>query len=76
MILPLYLVGVSGAFLQVAGAQWDVSAHIPGIVEIFFTPAHTLHESLPQFFRIPITPALFLGLELRASEAQGFVDDR
>ncbi len=42
MILPLYLVGVSGAFLQVAGAQWDVSAHILGIVETFFTPAHTL----------------------------------
>ena len=42
MILPLYAVGVFGAFLQVAGAQWDVSAHILGIVETFFTPAHTV----------------------------------
>ncbi len=42
MILPLYLVGVSGAFLQVAGTQWGVSAHILGIVETFFTPAHTM----------------------------------
>ena len=42
MILPVYVVGVLGAFLQVAGAQWDVSAHILGIVETFFTPAHTV----------------------------------
>ncbi len=42
MILPVYAVGVSGAFLQIAGAQWDVSAHILGIVETFFTPAHTV----------------------------------
>jgi len=42
MILPVYAVGVAGAFLQVAGAQWDVSAHILGIVETFFTPAHTV----------------------------------
>ncbi len=42
MILPVYAVGVAGAFLQIAGAQWDVSAHILGIVETFFTPAHTV----------------------------------
>ncbi len=42
MILPVYFVGVLGAFLQVSGAQWDVSAHILGIVETFFTPAHTI----------------------------------
>src|SRR5207245_5761703 len=40
MILPIYAVGVAGAFLQITGAQWDVSAHILGIVETFFTPAH------------------------------------
>lgn len=39
-LLPVYVVGVLGAFLQIAGAQWDVSAHILGIVETFFTPAH------------------------------------
>ena len=42
MIFPAYAVGIAGAFLQIAGAQWDVSAHILGIVETFFTPAHTV----------------------------------
>jgi len=42
MILPVYAVGVAGAFLQIVAAQWDVSAHILGIVETFFTPAHTV----------------------------------
>src|SRR5712692_7766605 len=42
MILPVYAGGVAGAFLQIAGAQWDISAHILGIVETFFTPAHTV----------------------------------
>jgi hypothetical protein len=42
MILPVYAVGVAGALLQIAGAQWDVTAHILGIVETFFTPAHTV----------------------------------
>ena len=42
MILPVYTVGVAGAFLQIVAAQWDVSAHILGIVETFFTPAHTV----------------------------------
>jgi len=41
-LLPVYGIGVLGAFLQIAGAQWDVSAHILGIVETFFTPAHTV----------------------------------
>src|SRR5215472_12097498 len=39
-LLPIYALGVIGAFLQVAGAQWDVSWHILGIVETFFQPAH------------------------------------
>src|SRR2546428_10298637 len=42
MISPIYAVGVAGVFLQIAGAQWDVSAHILVIVETFFTPAHTV----------------------------------
>ncbi len=41
-LIPIYAIGVVGAFLQIAGAQWDVSAHILGIVETFFTPAHTV----------------------------------
>ncbi len=39
-LVPVYGIGVLGAFLQIAGAQWDVSWHILGIVETFFTPAH------------------------------------
>jgi len=42
VLLPVYSIGVLGAFLQIAGAQWDVSAHILGIVETFFTPAHAV----------------------------------
>lgn len=41
-LLPVYSVGVLGAFLQIAAAQWDVSAHLLGMVETFFTPAHGL----------------------------------
>ena len=41
-LLPVYSIGVLGAFLQIAGAQWDISAHILGIVETFFTPAHAV----------------------------------
>ena len=40
LLTPLYGVGVVGAFLQVAGANWDVSSHILGIVDSFFTPSH------------------------------------
>jgi hypothetical protein len=40
LIVPAYGVGVTGAFLQIAGANWDVSSHILGIVDTFFTPPH------------------------------------
>ena len=40
LLTPLYGLGVVGAFLQVAGANWDVSSHILGIVDSFFTPSH------------------------------------
>ena len=40
LLIPLYGLGVVGAFLQVAGANWDVSSHILGIVDSFFTPSH------------------------------------
>jgi hypothetical protein len=33
-------IGVVGTFLQVAGANWDVSSHILGIVDTFFTTPH------------------------------------
>src|SRR3989442_15177053 len=39
-LTPLYGLGVVGALLQVAGANWDVSSHILGIVDSFFTPSH------------------------------------
>jgi hypothetical protein len=39
-VLLVYGLGVAGAFLQIAGANWDVSSHILGIVDTFFTPPH------------------------------------
>ncbi len=40
LLTPLYGLGAVGAFLQVAGANWDVSSHVLGIVDTFFTPPH------------------------------------
>ena len=40
LLIPLYGLGVAGAFLQIAGANWDVSSHVLGIVDTFFTPPH------------------------------------
>jgi len=40
LLTPLYGLGVVGAFLQVGGANWDVSSHVLGIVDSFFTPSH------------------------------------
>jgi len=39
-IVPVLGIGVLGAFLQIAGANWDVSSHILGIVDTFYTPPH------------------------------------
>jgi hypothetical protein len=82
MILPVYTVGVAGAFLQIAGAQWDVSAHILGIVETFFTPAHTVLYTgialvaLASFYGLllqsrrvgngSLSPSLFTGVSIAA----------
>ncbi len=40
LLVPTYIVGVVGAFLQISGGIWDVSSHIMGIVETFFTVPH------------------------------------
>ena len=40
LLVPTYMVGVVGAFLQISGGIWDVSSHIIGIVETFFTVPH------------------------------------
>src|SRR6266571_8640936 len=40
VLVPTYVVGVVGAFLQISGGIWDVSSHIMGIVETFFTVPH------------------------------------
>ncbi len=82
MILPVYAVGVTGAFLQIAAAQWDVSAHILGIVETFFTPAHTVLYTgialvaLASFYGLllrsktvgnnSLSPSLFTGVSISA----------
>ncbi len=40
LFTPLYGLGALGAFMQIAGANWDVSSHILGIVDSFFTTPH------------------------------------
>ncbi len=40
LLVPAYALGVFGALLQITGGVWDVSAHILGLVETFFTPSH------------------------------------
>jgi NADH:ubiquinone oxidoreductase subunit 2 (subunit N) len=42
ILFPIYALGVVGSLLQIIGAQWDVSWHILGIIETFFTPAHAV----------------------------------
>ncbi|MBI2185307.1 MAG: hypothetical protein HYU39_10180 [Thaumarchaeota archaeon] len=40
-LVLIYTVGVLGAFLQISGGYWDVSWHILGLVETFFTVPHS-----------------------------------
>ena len=40
LLVPIYAVGVFGALLQLTGGIWDVSWHILGVVDTFFTPSH------------------------------------
>jgi len=40
LLVPVYLVTVAGAFMQISGGIWDVSSHIMGIVERFFAAPH------------------------------------
>ena len=38
----LYAAGIAGALIQILGGQWDVSWHVLGLVETFFTLPHTV----------------------------------
>src|SRR2546425_490071 len=61
LLFPIYILGVVGAFLQIAGAQWDVSWHALGIVETFLTPAHAvLYAGI-----VTVAAAALLGLWFR-----------
>jgi len=40
LVVSVFGIGVLGAFLQVAGANWDVTSHVLGIVDTFFTTPH------------------------------------
>src|SRR5919106_4155390 len=40
-LLALYAAGIAGALIQILGGQWDISWHVLGIVETFFTAPHT-----------------------------------
>lgn len=41
-LLALYAAGIAGALIQILGGQWDVSWHVLGLVETFFTFPHTV----------------------------------
>jgi hypothetical protein len=41
-LLALYAAGIAGALIQILGGQWDVSWHLLGLVETFFTIPHTV----------------------------------
>ncbi|MDQ3718987.1 MAG: hypothetical protein M3311_07535, partial [Thermoproteota archaeon] len=41
-LLALYAAGTAGALIQILGGQWDVSWHVLGLVETFFTLPHTV----------------------------------
>lgn len=41
-LLALYAAGIVGALIQILGGQWDVSWHVLGLVETFFTLPHTV----------------------------------
>jgi hypothetical protein len=41
-LLALYASGIAGALIQILGGQWDVSWHVLGLVETFFTLPHTV----------------------------------
>jgi hypothetical protein len=44
-LLALYAAGIAGALIQILGGQWDVSWHVLGLVETFFTLPHTVLHS-------------------------------
>jgi hypothetical protein len=41
-LLALYAAGIVGALIQILGGQWDLSWHVLGLVETFFTFPHTV----------------------------------
>lgn len=41
-LLALYAAGIAGALIQILGGQWDLSWHVLGLVETFFTLPHTV----------------------------------
>jgi hypothetical protein len=41
-LLALYAAGIVGALIQILGGQWDLSWHVLGLVETFFTLPHTV----------------------------------
>ena len=67
LLVPTCVVGVVGAFLQISGGIWDVSSHIMGIVETFFTVPHlVLYAGV-----ILCLVASLTGLVLRRSRGPG-----
>lgn len=61
LLLIAYGLGTVGVLLQITAANWDVSWHILGIVETFFTPPHSVLYTGIAFTAV----AALLGIYLR-----------
>ena len=71
LLVPIYGVGVVGAFLQISGGIWDVSSHIMGIVETFFTVPHLVLYVGVLLCLVASLTGLVLRRKLESSVASG-----
>jgi hypothetical protein len=67
LIVPAYTVGIVGALMQVWGGIWDVSWHILGLVETFFTLPHTILYSGIALSLLAALSAVIFRFRFRAS---------
>lgn len=74
-LLALYAAGIAGALIQILGGQWDVSWHVLGLVETFFTLPHTVLYSGVAFSLLSslIALAYYHGILLYNKERNRFL---
>src|SRR5881409_147207 len=76
LLVPTYMVGVVGAFLQISGGIWDVSSHIIGIVETFFTVPHLVLYAGVLLCLVASLTGVLLRRRLGSSAAPGLFTGR